>query len=125
MKIRTAATLVFLAILSAWPLTHRASAAECSAFEKEVAELADEAANFQESAKFREYGFGRGGPFYQWMERIEAIGGDPAGREFMGGHGFPPMHIWSVAWEYYTEDGELDSFWKDVERQIIAFRERC
>lgn len=108
-----------MALLHAAP----AKAAKCSAYEKNIAALADEAARFEKTEEFGEYGFGRGGPFYPWLDRFEAVALE-ADAEFMGKHGFVPEYVPQIALQYRSK-GFLDPVLQSFEDQIVAFRKRC
>ena len=99
-------------------------AAECTPYENGVYVLAKEARAFQKSNKFKEYGFGAGGPFNRWLKEMQAARDHPEARDFFIRNGFPVMNIYSVADEYRTE-GRLDDFWKETEDLIEAGIKRC
>lgn len=101
-----------------------ANAASCeSDFEREVFELRDLAADFQDGNTFREYGFGTGGPFNGWLVRFKALRDQPNETHigFLRKHGFTVSDVYNVAFESIKG---RDEWYEDINREIQS-AERC
>ncbi|GLR49742.1 hypothetical protein KYK30_14360 [Shinella yambaruensis] len=99
-----------------------ASAAACTAYEREVYEVAKAVESFRETAHFSEYGWSSKAPYSKWLSRIRQLSDDEEqARKLMISHGFIPMEIYSVADEFRTAGG-LDGFYKDRDKDIKSLR---
>lgn len=98
------------------------SAAACTAYEREVYDVATAVESFRETAHFSEYGWSAKAPYNKWLNRIRELTDDKENaRKLMISHGLIPMEIYSVADEYRTAGG-LDTFYKDRDKEIKSLR---
>lgn len=112
-----------VSILIATLIATQASASACSPYERQVYDAAKAVAKFRQAPQFtKTYGWSAAGPYQKWLTQLQALSDDKEqAREFLIAHEFAPMEIYSVADEFRTA-GKLDSFYQDVEKNIIAFK---
>lgn len=108
---------VALSFASLLIATMPAFAEACTDYEAEVFRLADEAVEFQQTDRFKEYGFGSGGPFAGWINRMRSLQSHPEADAFDRRYDFNVTSVYSVADEYRTA-GKLDDFYREVESRI-------
>lgn len=68
-------------VLSAGPTA--ATFEECQATLKAMRELVEELRGFEKSQTFAFYGFGKGGPHFEWMEKAKALRDRTSGANFI------------------------------------------
>ncbi|RFC68158.1 MULTISPECIES: hypothetical protein [Mesorhizobium] len=101
-----------------------ASAEECSAYDKEVAEVAQTIRSFQSDEDFKTYGFGLGGPFNKWTVKAQKLASREEARTFVGTYGFTPDLTADIALAYRSGK-PLNVLLAKVETEISAFLDKC
>ncbi len=88
---------------------------------KAIHDSYNELMSFKNNQRFHQLGFGRGGPYHQWLVNVDRIINNPINRELYDRYGFGVLDLKSLGLEYVSTQGRENDFTRTIKGRLSRF----